>query len=70
MRARLALGVLAALLVNAATSFAVPDNWWWVCHQKGNGDYILLLVGDPSGHQNHGEEPVEAMGQPPPTCPA
>lgn len=53
------IALLVALLpVASSVASAQSDNtWWWVCHQKGNGDFVLLVVGEggANGHQQHGD---------------
>ena len=66
MRARLILGVFVAVLANASLSMAIPGNWWFVCHQKGNGEYSLLVVGHGAmvGHFGYGDQVEEAGDAP------
>lgn len=67
-------GVIAVALAIAAiwlapTATAAPGQWFWVCHQQGNGKPRLIVVGDGAAdaHLAHGDIVISAE-LPAPRC--
>lgn len=77
MRARLTVVLMGAAIaaiwmVPKATAQEPGNDWWWVCHQRGNGSYDALIIGSSRAaarHEAHGDPPpVSYIGQPAPPC--